>query len=131
MSATFFSRSFFQTARILYYMAQPEGTTIEALCRCLNLNRRSIFRLLKTVERKLKIPVTTSREMFGGAASYRLPLDFREKLSGITLPELPLTFNQALIVYLMLHDSFPYPKLDEVSGDIEKLRETLKSLFDQ
>jgi hypothetical protein len=112
-------------------MAQPEGTTIEALCRRLNLNRRSVFRLLKNVEHTLKIPVIARREAFGGAASYRLSPDFMEKLSGITLPELSLTFNQALIVYLVLHDDFPYPKIHEVSGDIEKMKKTLKSLFNQ
>jgi AcrR family transcriptional regulator len=128
---TFFSRSFFQTARILYCMAQPEGTTIEALCRRLNLNRRSVFRLLKNIEHRLKIPVIASRKVFGGAASYRLSPDFMEKLHTITLPEFTMTFNQAIFVYLMLHDDFPYPETGEVYGDIEKLRETLKSLFKQ
>jgi hypothetical protein len=128
-SGKLFTRNFFQIIKVLNYMSKPTGTGIEELCRQLHLNRRSIFRLLKTIECNLQIPVTVNREVFGGTASYRLSSGFVEKLSGAGLPALSLTFNQALMVYLILKDH-SFPEFDEVARDIEGLREKLKIIFD-
>jgi hypothetical protein len=125
----YFSRNLFQTITVLLDMARPKGTSIQELCRELRLNRRSIFRILKTIEQDLKIPVIVRRETFGGTAVYRLSPAFIEKLSNVTLPALPLSFSQALVVYLLLKgDSFP--KTNKADDGLEGLLKSLKSVFD-
>jgi hypothetical protein len=111
-------------------MKQPNGTSIEELCKELPINRRSVFRLLKTIEQKLHIPFSMHRDSFGGTASYHLSPAFIEKLSGISFPELSLTFNQAAFVYLLLNnDSFPGG--GNMPDEIGQLRERLGALYKQ
>jgi hypothetical protein len=126
----FFTGGLLQVIKAVHYMAQPDGTNIEELCRKLRLTRRSIFRLLKTIEHTLNIPFIVHREAFGGTASYRLPASFIEKLSNISLPPVALTFNQAVFVYLILKDE-AFPKGDGLSEDLGDFQEKLKLLYDR
>ena len=109
-------------------MAQPDGTSIEELCRKLRLTRRSIFRLLNTIEHKLNIPVEVRREGFGGAASYKLASSFIHGLSHISLPAVQVSFNQALLVYLLLNEGV-FSKAASMANDSDTLQEKLKSAF--
>lgn len=96
----FFTNSLIHAIEAIDLMASPQGTTIEELSRRLQVNRRSVFRLIKTMEQDLSIPIIVNRDVFGGCATYHLPVSFIEKVSNITLP--PLTFNQAAVVYMVL-----------------------------
>jgi hypothetical protein len=126
----YLSNSFFQTINVLKAMAKPRGTTVEELCRELRLNRRSIFRLLKTIEHDLKIPVVIHRELFGGIATYRLNSGFVEKLSHASLPALPLSFEQSLAVYLLLAEK-PFIKPGKTTDGSEGLWERVKLIFSE
>jgi hypothetical protein len=108
-------------------MQQPNGTSIDELCKELQINRRSVFRLLKTIEQKFHIPFIVHRTSFGGTASYHLSQAFIEKLSNISLPELRLTFNQAVFVYLVLND-IPIPSIGTVFNEIDQLRKRLEDV---
>ena len=99
----FFAKSFSQTIVAIEHMASPRGTTIGELTKILSLTRRSVFRLLRTIER-FNIPVTVKREHFGGTASYHLPIAFIKKISSVNIPPVSLRFNQAVLVYLILND---------------------------
>jgi hypothetical protein len=111
-------------------MRQPNGTSIEELCKELHINRRSVFRLLKTIEQKFHEPFSIQRTTFGGAASYRLLPAFIEKLSGISLPELSLTFTQAAFIYLVLND-VPISKSGILSSEIDQLWKSLETFYNQ
>jgi hypothetical protein len=111
-------------------MKQPNGTTIEELCKELQINRRTVFRLLKAIEQKFSIPFIVHRASFGGAASYRLSPAFIEKLSGICLPELSLTFTQAVFIYLALND-VPISKNGILSSEIDQLWKRLETFYNQ
>jgi hypothetical protein len=124
----YLSNNFFQTVRVLKLMAKPRGTTVEELCRELRLNRRSIFRLLKTIEHDLKIPVVIHRELFGGIATYRLDSGFIEKMSHASLPALPLSFEQSLVIYLLLAER-PFTQPGKTTDDSEGLWERLNLIF--
>jgi hypothetical protein len=122
----FIANNVFHIIKILELMKQPNGTSIEELCKKLPTNRRSAFRLLKTIEKKLHIPFKIRRGSFGGAASYHLSPAFAEKLSCINLPELSLTFNQAVFVYLLLNnDSSPCGNVPDEIGNLMKRLEIL------
>ena len=100
--AGFFPKNFSQTVSAVKRMASPEGTTIKELIENLSLNRRSVFRLLKSIEADLHIPIMVKRKDFGGTARYCLPESFIKGLSGISLPKMDLYFDEAVALYLLL-----------------------------
>ena len=105
-NASLFIKSLFQILTIIELMASPHGTSIEELTRHLSLTRRSIFRLIKTIEQTFHIPVIIKREMFGCPATYHLPESFLKMLSSINAQALPLSFSQAILFYLLFSGDF-------------------------
>ena len=83
-------------------MASPEGTSVKELTESLSLNRRSVFRLLKSIEAHLHIPIMVKRKDFGGTARYCLPEPFFKSLSDISLSKMDLSFDEAVALYLLL-----------------------------
>jgi hypothetical protein len=68
-------------------MASPEGATVKVLTEVLSLNRRSVFRLMRSIEDDLlHIPVIIKRNEFGCITSYFLPESFIGGFSQISLP---------------------------------------------
>jgi hypothetical protein len=125
-SGGFFNKKLAQSLAAITLMASPEGTTLEELSRRLSLTRRSVFRLLRTIARDFHIPILVNRKEFGGRASYCLPPVFVNKLSGIVLPALPLTFEQAALVYLLAGSAAHLNK----QNDICLLRDAIMALYD-
>jgi hypothetical protein len=101
-----FTRTFLNSITILERMAAPGGTTIEELTTRISLTRRSVFRLIRNIERTFNIPVIVSREAFGGPATYRLPLSFVETLPPIMTRHQTLSIRQALACYMVLNSGF-------------------------
>jgi hypothetical protein len=97
----FFTKSFSQTLSVIRCMASPEGTTVNELARSLSLTRRSVFRLIRTIEHEYHIPVTVKREKFGGSATYHLSQPFIDGFSQVKTPPMALTFDEALSAYLL------------------------------
>jgi hypothetical protein len=91
-------------------MASPEGTTIVELAKSLSMTRRSVFRLLRTIERDLNIPIISDRKAFGGVASYRLVPGLVERLSHAAIPSVTLSFRQTILFYLILKDEISQNK---------------------
>jgi hypothetical protein len=83
-------------------MAQPEGTSINELVSKLSINKRSVHRIIRNMENNLNIPIIAERKEFGGITKYFLPQSFTDKLSHITLPEMQLSFNEAMTIYLII-----------------------------
>jgi transcriptional antiterminator len=100
----FFTKTLAQTLIAIECMASPKGTTIKELSKCLSLTRRSVFRLIRTIEDDLHIPVIAERKSFGGVATYRLPAELAEKFSHTATPPLILSLRQAILFYLILND---------------------------
>ena len=101
---SFIAKSLIHIGNTIEYMASPDGTTVQALSKRLSITRRSVFRLIRAIEHDLNIPVIINRKTFGGVATYRLPLEFVDKLSHITTPPLILSFRQAVLFYLIFND---------------------------
>jgi hypothetical protein len=106
-------------------LASPGGTSIEELSGRLSLTRRSVFRLLRVLEHDFHIPVVVSREIFGGTAAYKLPSDFIDKFSHITIPSMALTFDETILFYLLVNSDIG----TEAHNNVSVLRDTIKSLF--
>jgi hypothetical protein len=101
----FFTKGLLHTITVIECMASPEGATIEQLTKRLSITRRSVFRLIRTIERDFNIPVIMNRKVFGGPAAYRLPSSFVERFSHMTAPPIALSFNQAVLFYVILKDT--------------------------
>jgi hypothetical protein len=86
-------------------MASPDGTTINELKKSLSLTRRSVFRMIRTIENEFNIPVTMKREKFGGCAIYCLPKSFVDGLSNIKAFPKALTFEEALVMFLLKNNT--------------------------
>jgi predicted DNA-binding transcriptional regulator YafY len=127
-SAKIFSNNFLHIIKIFEYMAQPNGTSIEELCQKLRITRRSVFRLFNTIENKLNIPIEIRRETFGGKASYKIPSSFIKNFSNIKLPAVSLSFNQAILIYILLNEGF-LTKSSKIAREDDSLREKLMSAF--
>jgi hypothetical protein len=100
----FFTKALTQTIAAIELMASPEGTTIMGLTKLLSITRRSVFRLLRTIEHDLNIPITVSREVFGGIATYRIPSSFVETLSHISILPSISSLQNNILLYLVFND---------------------------
>jgi len=111
-------------------MKQPNGTGIEEICKELQITRRSAFRLLKTIETKFDKPFIMRRTTFGGSVSYHLSQDFIEKMSNITLPELHLSFTQAVFLHLVFDEKTSLNG-ENVLKEIEELHKYFEIPYNQ
>jgi hypothetical protein len=100
----FFTKRLGHIISAIEQMASPEGATIAGLVKSLSLNRRSVFRLIKSIEHDLNIPVISDRKLFGGVSVYRIPQGLIERLSHTTALSLHLSLRQAVLLYLILED---------------------------
>ena len=100
----FFTKALTQTITAIELMATQKGTTIAELSKSLSLTRRSVFRLIRTIDHDLNIPIIIDRKEFGGPATYRLPPELVERFSHATTPSFILSFRQAILFHLILKD---------------------------
>jgi predicted DNA-binding transcriptional regulator YafY len=123
-----FNKTFSQIIKTVELMASEKGTSIEELEKALNLKRRSIFRVINTIEDELKFPVSINREGFGGIARYHLPETYISKLSRYSAPDFALTLNEVLLLHFLLsHDSIF--ENSEIAEDISFLKQKIKNLL--
>jgi hypothetical protein len=101
LNTSFYTKSLPQTLAVIRLMASPEGATVNELAQHLSLNRRSVFRLLHAIEHKFHIPVTMKRKTFGCPFTYHLPQSFIDRLSAVKIPSVTLTFEEAMLAYLL------------------------------
>jgi predicted DNA-binding transcriptional regulator YafY len=124
----FLTKTLTQPLAVIRRMASPEGTTVNELAECLSLTRRSVFRLIRAIEREFRIPVET-KKTFGGSATYHLPQSFVDNLSSIKTPPMELTFGEAVLMYLLTTpDRLPEGNDSE---HLAMLRETLRKASEQ
>ena len=90
---------------VIECMASPNGTTIDELVKSLSIKRRSVFRLIRILERELHIQFDVSKKSFGGTVAYRLPPSFLETLSDINTRPQALSFRQSVLFYLLFDES--------------------------
>ena len=121
----FFTKNFSQTVFVVKRMASPEGTTVKELTERLSLTRRSVFRLLKSIEADLHISVMVKRNDFGGITRYHLPESFIKNFSNISLPKMDLTFDEAVTVYLLVTSGL----LQKEGNNFRKLQKTIRILY--
>lgn len=123
-----FNKNLIKIIKAIDLMAGSGGTTIEALEREMDLGRRSVFRLLDTLENELGFPIIRSREDFGGVTTYKLMDRFVTRLSNVSLPKLDLSLQEATLLYFLLNRDAVFAG-SELEEDLSSLRSKLRTLL--
>jgi len=123
-----FNKNLIKIIKAIDLLAGSGGTTVEALERELDLGRRSVFRLLDTLENELGFPIIRSREEFGGVTTYTLMDRFVTKLSNVSLPKLDLSLQEATLLYFLLSRDAVFAG-SEVEEDLSSIRAKLRILL--
>ena len=79
-------------------LASPNGTTVMKLVNSLGISRRSVFRLLNTLE-ELGFPIIDERPQAKDRKTYRLADSYVLKFPNISIPNPFLTSKE--IIYIM------------------------------
>ncbi len=84
-------------------LAKPSGTTINEIAAKLKISRRSVFRMLNTVER-LGIPIYDENSFPGKEKIYKLQEDYLKKikkLPNMTIPDVNLSISEIMSLYML------------------------------
>ncbi len=101
-------------------LARQRGTTIQEIGRELEISRRSVYRLIHTLE-NLGFPIEEP-EYFGQEKRYRLMDNFTLKLPNLVLPPLYLTEEETLLMLYLLGKARPLADTEFASA-LESLKE--------
>jgi len=114
--------------KIVELMTGEHGVSIEELEHSLGVKRRSVFRLLKTLEEDFNFPVNVKRKGFGGVVKYFLPAKYLSKLTKMAVPSLSLNVNEAtLLQFLLAHDAIF--KDTNIFDNIQSLKKKLNNFI--
>jgi predicted DNA-binding transcriptional regulator YafY len=109
-------------------MTGEQGATIGELEKALNIKRRSVFRLITTIDKELKFPVKSKREGFGGTVRYHLPGKYLSRLNKMVVPRLSLSLNELLLLnFLLAHDTVF--RGTEIYEDMQSLKKKLNTFL--
>ena len=127
-SLAMFSRNLIKLIKAIDLLAGSGGTTVEALCSELELSRRSVFRMIKTMREELNFPIEDDRSEFGGKTRYWLIDHYVTRLPNVTLPRLSLSLQEATLLYFLLGRDGVF-KDSEMADDLASLRDKLGVLL--
>jgi predicted DNA-binding transcriptional regulator YafY len=127
-SLAMFNKNLIKLIKAIDLLAGSGGTTVEALSAELELSRRSVFRMIKTMREELNFPIEDDRSEFGGKTRYWLMDRFVTRLSNVILPRLSLSLQEATLLYFLLGRDEVF-KDSEIAADLASLREKLGVLL--
>jgi predicted DNA-binding transcriptional regulator YafY len=104
-------RNITQILKAVDLLSQPEGTSINHLSRVLEIDRRSVYRLLDTIQ-DLGFPVYDDAGEHGREKTWKLDSDYILKLPNITLPDIRLNLSEIIALYLLRTESGLYSGTD-------------------
>ena len=88
-------------------LARPEGTTINEMRDELEITRRSVYRLIETLE-SMQFPVYDDKTSEDRNKRWRLASDYVKRMPNMSLPELKLSFAETLSLYLLKGEATLY-----------------------
>jgi len=88
-------------------LARPSGTTINEMCNELDITRRSVYRLIETLE-SMHFPVYDDQSSEDRTKRWHLESDYVKRMPNMSLPELKLSFAETLALYLLKGEATLY-----------------------
>lgn len=104
-------RNIIQILKAVDLLSQSGGTTINHMSRALEVDRRSVYRLLDIIQ-DLGFPVYDDIQDFGREKSWKLDADYILKLPNITLPDIRLNLSEVIALYLLRANSSLYAETE-------------------
>lgn len=128
--------------RAVDLLGNREGTTIDDLCEKLEIDRRSVHRLINVLH-DLGFPIVTEKDPSGRKNKYKLMEEYLKKLPNINLPNINLTLSEIISLYFLKGEERLYKgteiekKINSafakislfVPDDLSNQLEKIKSLF--
>ena len=128
--------------RTIEILAKPGGASIRELGKKVEVNRRTAYRIMETLE-ELNFPIVSVPSRLDGQARYRLVESYIIKLPNLIVPDLKLTSDEIIALYFIrgYAHSFKgstiesnigaaYAKFDAfVPEDLAKRLNKIKNLF--
>ena len=88
-------------------LARPQGATINELCENIAVDRRSVYRIIETLQ-SMKFPVYDAKAPDERNKQWHLQSEYVKKMPNIFLPELKLTLSEMLALYLLKGEASLY-----------------------
>ena len=86
--------------RAIDLLAKPEGTTIEELGEHLEVDRRSVYRMIHVIE-EMGFPLLDEEVPLEKRKRWKLEETYLKKLPNITVPDIKLGFSEIIALYLL------------------------------
>lgn len=86
--------------RAITLLSQPTGTTIEEIGRRLEIEKRQVYRILKTLQDNFGLVLNEER-LDGGGKRISLPRDQQRRLSDIKVPDLNITMGEIVALHFL------------------------------
>lgn len=120
--------------RALELFSKPEGTTIEEISEHLDIDRRSVYRVINVIE-DLGFPIYDEEIPFEKRKRYRLEETYLKKLPNMKLPDIKLSISEIMSLYLLKSEAVLY-RGSEIEKHINSAFEKIslfvpKNLFTQ
>jgi predicted DNA-binding transcriptional regulator YafY len=86
--------------KALELLSKPEGTTIEEMGSQLEVDRRSVYRLINVIE-DLGFPIYDEKPSFEREKRWKLEESYLKKLPNMKIPDINLTLPEIISLYLL------------------------------
>ena len=86
--------------RALEILSKPEGTTIEQMAAQLEIDRRSVYRLIEVIE-DLGFPIYDEKVPFEKEKRWKLEESYLKKLPNMKVPDINLSLLEIISLYLL------------------------------
>lgn len=120
--------------RALELFSRPQGTTIDEMAEYLEIDRRSVYRVINLIE-DLCFPVYDEEIPFEKRKRWKLEESYLRKLPNIKLPDIKLSVSEIMSLYLLKSESVLYRGTEiekHISSAFEKISLFVpKNLFTQ
>jgi predicted DNA-binding transcriptional regulator YafY len=119
-------KNLFKLLKTLDLLSKPQGTTIEEMAEVLEVDRRSVYRIINLVE-ELGFPLYDEEIPLERHKRWKLEENYLKKLPNMKLPDIILTLPEIISLYLLKGEAGLY-KGTEIENQIRSAFEKL-SLF--
>lgn len=120
--------------KALELFSKPGGTTIEEMAQHLEVDRRSVYRMINLVE-ELGFPIYDEEIPLARHKRWKLEETYLKKLPNMKLPDIKLTVSEIMSLYMLRSEGVLFKGTDiekHISSAFEKISMFVpKNLFNQ
>jgi len=127
-------RNLIKLLKALELFSKPEGTTIEGMAEHLEVDRRSVYRMISLIE-ELGFPIYDEKIPLEKEKRWKLEETYLKKLPNMKLPDIKLTISEIMSLYMLKNEAVLFKGTDiekQINLAFEKISMFVpKNLFDQ